>query len=263
MRPGLVGFHGTVRVSRETVSMYVVAAQSATSGWSIVSYVVGAIGVGFAGLREWYDRVERRRSRPVVIVHEAQRRTVKDRKWVASVYLTNESAATAFNIRFGITVGDSELPWKDQATDSDASRLNVLAAGARFPEGSGAVEIVMPDAIVFSMGGDPDAHRRYWARYSSPAGEQWYASTPVAPAEDVVVRRIRSQRWARWRNGRRTSRQTKAGLSRIAAVNNDLRAQLLEHLTTNQQTVDTAHREVDTQDAIQSGTAGAVESDES
>jgi hypothetical protein len=206
------------------------ASSTAVSGWAVVGYIVGVLGLGITVLREWRERLERRRIRPVVIVHEQQRRSLHNRRWLARVYLTNESSASAFNVRFGIQIGDSEVPWKHAPDAADASRLNVLAPATRYPEGTATIELIVPDEIVFSTRGDPDADRRYRARYTSPAGESWYTCNPTARSEDLIVKRVRLRWWSDWRNGRAMKRASEAGAGRITAVNEELRSQLLDQL---------------------------------
>jgi hypothetical protein len=54
--------------------------------------------------------------------------------WVASVYLTNESTTTAFNVRFGIDMAGRHASWKYDREDEKASRLNVLPPNDRHPD---------------------------------------------------------------------------------------------------------------------------------
>lgn len=92
-----------------------------------------AIGVGLAtigvfcmaALTDW---IEQRRVRPVVICNEQEKRHSgwegERGFWVASVYLTNESSSSAFNVRFGINMAGRHMPWKHSPDEDEAaSRL--------------------------------------------------------------------------------------------------------------------------------------------
>lgn len=209
------------------VSTYMMNTAS-LSTWSKVGYAVGVIGLVITLLRELRERRERRRVRPVVIAHEEQQRTIKDRNFVASVFLTNESAASAFNIRFGIVIGDVEVGWRHDPADAEPSRINVLPPGGRWPDGSSVVDVVIPDGVVFSTNGDPDQGRRYWATYQSPSGEWWHTTNPVGRGEDLMVKRLRSRRWSAMVQKRRFRQRSGKGAQRIAATQRELNQALLE-----------------------------------
>jgi hypothetical protein len=193
-----------------------------------IGYAVGVAGVLFAAFRELRERRDRTRLRSVVIVHEARPRHFRDRGgFQVSVFLTNESASSAFNVRFGIQIGDAEVAWRHDPADAEASRVNVLRAGERYPDGQAVINVVIPDAVVFSCDGDPDAGRWYWARYESPGGEWWYTSNPSARDEDLVVRRVRSRWWEGRRRSRDLDRQSAVGERRIADVSAETRERLM------------------------------------
>lgn len=171
------------------------------------SYAIGAAGVAIgaigAALTIRAHRLERRRARPVVICHEVRKRHFIDglaaSGQAASVYLTNESSASAFNIRFGIYVGDVPVGWRRDMEDKKPSRINVLPPGGRWPEQE-SVEVVIPDNVIMSgdLGRDPDEGRRYWAIYQSPVGDWWATSNPASRSEDFVVKRTMNRHfWAR------------------------------------------------------------------
>lgn len=72
---------------------------------SEITFWIGVGGFAIVIVREWSASRERRRARPVVICHEDQKRTFAHRPqedWVAQVHVTNESAASAVNVRFGV-----------------------------------------------------------------------------------------------------------------------------------------------------------------
>lgn len=163
---------------------------------AVVGYAVGVAGITLAITRYWIDQ---RRARPIVICHEHRRRHFKDvagaSYWAASAHLTNESAASAFNIRFGIMVRDVPVPWKREIDDPQPSRVNVLRPNEPYPANGGMVDIVIPDQVIWSdIGTDPEEGRSYWAYYQGPAGDWWYTSNPSERGEDLIIKRIRSRR---------------------------------------------------------------------
>lgn len=200
-----------------------------------IGYVVGVLGLAATGLRELRERRDRKRLRPVVIVHEARRRHFRDRGggFEASVFVTNESASSAFNIRFGIDIGGAEVGWRHDPADPDPSRVNVLRPGERYPGTNAVVNVVISDEVVFSTEGDPDTGRRYWARYQSPSGEWWYTTNPSARDEDLIVRRVRSRRWEHRRRSRDLARQTAIGERRITSITQEMRDRLLPPAAAN------------------------------
>jgi hypothetical protein len=207
------------------VSYHAIRAASSVSGWAIAGYIVGGLGFALAGFRELRERRDRQRLRPVVVVHEHQRRFIKDRRFIVTLYLTNESATPAFNIRFGVTIRAAEIGWRHDPNDIEESRLNVLQPGDRWPD-SGVIELELPDDLVFSADGDPDWGRRFWARYQSPSGEWWYTSNPTERHEDLLVKRIRSRKWSTWRRNRQLERHSKKGKAAIGQIEEELRANL-------------------------------------
>src|SRR6202035_696516 len=159
-----------------------------------VGYVIGEAGLGVALVRELIAGRERRRARPVVIAHEAHKSGPTGDRQAAAVYLTNESAASAFNVRFGIKMGESLVSWKHDPRDREASRLNVLRPGAREPV-DGALELIIPD--LFARDAAEDG-RSYWALYQGPGGE-WYSTfNPVSRSDELIIEAVRSRRWGRW-----------------------------------------------------------------
>ena len=166
---------------------------------SDVGYVVGVVGLG-VGL--WRYRIDQRRARPIVICHEEQKRTIDFASsrnfWMAEVSLTNESSASAFNIRFGINIDGNLVHWKHNPDDKDPSRLNVMRPGKRHSDDEGGVmKLVIPDQLVWGVEGDPEEGRAYWAYYQGPAGDWWFTSNPSARSDDLQIERIGSRRWGR------------------------------------------------------------------
>lgn len=181
-----------------------------------IGYAIGAAGVVVAYVSH---RIERRRARPVVVCHEDQKR---DLHGVVLVHLTNESATSAFNIRFGIVVGDVHIGWKHAQNDPEPSRLNVLRPNDREPPHSASHKLVIPDEVAIWAGTDrdPDEGRSYWAYYQSPGGDWWYTSNPADRSADLTIKRIRSRRFGSISRHRRTlDRRLRQGADvRSAAV---------------------------------------------
>jgi hypothetical protein len=153
-----------------------------------IGAAIGAAGLALAIIREWIAAGERRRARPVVVVHEVQgRHAVDEHNEAVSVYLTNESAASAFNVRFGVRFRAHLVAWKHDLNDPAASRINVLRPGQQYPP-DGSINVVGNLARV--MAGDVDEDRSYWAYYQSPAGDWWFTDNPVVRSENLRVKRL-------------------------------------------------------------------------
>lgn len=166
-----------------------------------LAIAVGLATIGvfcIAGLTYY---IEKRRVRPVVICHEAQKRHIADRTlksfWVASVYLTNEGTTSAFNVRFGIDMDGNHMPWKHNPNDEQASRLNVIRPLQRAPAGEALHPVYIDDRVLWAIDtapdGDVDDGRTYWAYYQGPAGDWWYSSNPHHRSADLVIKRVRSR----------------------------------------------------------------------
>jgi len=198
---------------------------------SDITFWIGVGGFAVVIVREWVASRERRRARPVVICHEDQKRTFAHRPhedWEARVHLTNESAASAFNVRFGVEMGGVHVPWKhDPANDLDASRVNVLRPGARDPEGTATYAVVIPDAVTWLIAAgrdrDIDEGRSYWAYYQSPAGDWWYTSNPSERSADLNITRIQRRLGFPSRQKRQLDRSLREGREVRSAAIGELR----------------------------------------
>jgi hypothetical protein len=169
--------------------------------------IVGTVGILIAAGREWVAARDRRRVRPVVVVHEARGRHFRQDQGLAVLaYLTNESAATAFNVRFGVELDGVLIPFKHSDEDENASRLNVVPPGDREPAGDATFEIRLPQGLGWSQpGADPDPGRSYWAQYQGPGGEWWTTRNPWRRDGDFEVKRLALRRWRTTRRAQRDS----------------------------------------------------------
>jgi hypothetical protein len=159
-------------------------------------------GVALSALTYW---ITQRRVRPIVTCQEHQKRHIRHEAtrgyWVASVYLTNESTTTAFNVRFGIDMAGRHISWKYDREDQTASRLNVLRPSGRHPDQDGVIDVFIDDRMLWHishpLGGDGDADdgRIYWAYYQGPAGDWWYTYNPFDRTTDFTIKRVRSRRF--------------------------------------------------------------------
>jgi len=160
-----------------------------------IGYAVGVGGIVLTIVQSW---TERRRSRPVVIANEAEKRGIDTGP---TVYITNDSSVVAFNIRYGVNYRGVYIPWKHHERDQEASRVNVLGAKERIPPG-GAYEIPIPDLALWSMvkkrwwrplarQRPVDEGRFYWTYYHGPGGDWWYTKNPASRSEDLEIKRLR------------------------------------------------------------------------
>jgi hypothetical protein len=188
------------------------------SGISVAAVIaIGVAAATIAGftvsaLTYW---ITQRRLRPIVICHEQRKRHTRwegpkpdaDAFWAASVYLTNESATSAFNVRFGIDMNGNHIPWKHDPQDDGPSRVNVLRPNERHPEKAAVLEVRIDDRMLWDIAkkvnGDADEGRAYWAYYQGPAGDWWYTFNPTGRNDDLVIRRVRSRRFGPISRGNR------------------------------------------------------------
>lgn len=177
-----------------------------------ITIAVGATAVAAFLLSVFNYWITQRRVRPIVICHEHRKRHSKrdaldNGYWAASVYLTNESEAAAFNVQFGIDMAGRHFGWKRGRTDEKASRLKVLRPNGRYPD-TDYVDVVIDDRVTWdlsSVAGDTDIDegRIYWAYYQGPAGDWWYTANPTDRTSDFVIKRVRSDRFGPISRGNR------------------------------------------------------------
>jgi hypothetical protein len=169
---------------------------------TVLGIAAGLATVGVFVMAALAYYIEQRRVRPIVICHEAKTRhsvhELDQGWWAASVYLTNESSASAFNIRFGINMKGRHMAWRhDPDEDEKASRINVLRPNRRDPDGGALYDVRIDDRVLWDLSQadrDVDEGRSYWAYYQGPAGDWWYTSNPFERSAELEVRRVRSRR---------------------------------------------------------------------
>jgi len=188
---------------------------SAVSVGAVIAIVAGAVAVAglvVSALTYW---ITQRRVRPIVICHEQQERHLEWEHpgpdspafWAASVFLTNESASSAFNVRFGVDMSGNHIPWKHDPEDKDPSRVNVLRPNERHPDDDAVLDVRIDDRMLWDLGGSSDGGadegRKYWAYYQGPAGDWWFTSNPYTRSGDLQIRRVRSRRFGPISRGNR------------------------------------------------------------
>jgi hypothetical protein len=188
---------------------------STVSVGAVIAIVGGAVAVaGFvvSALTYW---ITQRRVRPIVICHEQRKRHIQWEHpgpgsaafWAASAFLTNESASSAFNVRFGVDMNGNHIPWKHGSQDKEPSRVNVLRPSERHPDKDAVLDVRIDDRMLWDIGGasegDADEGRKYWAYYQGPAGDWWYTANPHTRSDDLQIRRVRSRRFGPISRGNR------------------------------------------------------------
>jgi hypothetical protein len=169
-----------------------VDAQTVEAVASVVVAATALGGVGFAisQLRE-SRRAEKRRSQPVVVLHEAgPRRLLEGGGTAWDVCLENHGAGTAFNVRFGVDLDGRRYPHKPR--DSERAYRHIVNAGERLPAEGNTFELPASIApfVLQRAGPGVDARRIFWARYENSFGEHWETRNPGDPTADWVVQAL-------------------------------------------------------------------------
>jgi hypothetical protein len=156
-------------------------------------------------------RTERRRTQPVVIVHERRGRLLDSsgfgsdrRAWLATVWLENEGPGPAFNVRFGVEYDGIKVAHKMHEEDPDrGNRQRVLGAGKRLPPGTKVIPLRIASEAIWGVAarrvgkgrkGDMDQGRVYWCRYENAIGQTWETRNPGDRSADLQIRRVRFTR---------------------------------------------------------------------
>ena len=234
----LLGLEGARAVCHDRPVDMVVASVD----WAEVAGIIvgsgGVLALLAAGVNAWLGvRSERRRTQPVVICHEHQRRTFASSAtggcWQVFVWLTNEGGGPAFNVRFGVEMRGVRFPFRGSRTDGDPHRYRVVRPGDRMPEpaAGGArsyVPIILDGletwGLVDGSKRSIDDGRRYWCRYENGHGKTWETNNPADATGDLRVRRVRVTWWHERRDQRALARVRRGGVALERGAVDDLRA---------------------------------------
>ncbi len=198
---------------------------------------IQTVGVAIAALAiaaRFYEstRTERRRTQPVVILHErrgrqldAQRVSGDPRGWIVGVWLTNDGLGPAFNVRFGVEYHRVRIANKLENDDPDSgNRHRVLREGERLPDDSAMLPMRIPSLAVLGTvnKGDPDPGRVYWCRYENVTGQTWETRNPGDRSSDLEILRVRAPRLRQWWEVWRYRRLLDAGNKQERAAADEL-----------------------------------------
>lgn len=196
--------------------------------------VIAGAAIGTLAVATWQLRrfvwSERRRTQPVVVVHEVRPRDLANDRRGGSVFtlrLTNEGTGTAFNVRFGVDLDGTRYVFGGAAGGIGA-RLVAIRQGGREPVDGSSYGLRVPwdPWLICRRGRDVDSRRVFWARYENAFGETWETRNPWNPHKRTQIRRVgRIRAWGL--EGREhLSRVTDAGIASLvdAEIAQELRA---------------------------------------
>lgn len=152
---------------------------------------------------------ERRRAQPIAITHETRPRSydVGRQRWRALVRVANESEATAFNVRFGVSYFGVRFAYRLHEKDRlSGNRHRVMREGDAF---SAAIEATSQD--LWGGRATPEDDVYYWARYENASGATWETTNPPDRTANLMIRRVRFVRSREWLETRRRKKLTKEG----------------------------------------------------
>jgi hypothetical protein len=200
---------------------------------AVVLLGLGALGwLVQIGLAVWQ---ERKRSQPIVLVHEDRERHFETASgssaWVVDPHIENVGSGSAFNVRFGVEFNGVRFPYRLTVEDPETgNNQTVLKPGDRIPS-EGALPILITSeqmwgAAMKSLGseGGLDRSRIYWARFENPSGRLWETRNPGDRSADLDIRPLSKLR-LRWHV--RTETRQRAEVLRLTA---DAEAELLADL---------------------------------
>jgi hypothetical protein len=176
-------------------------------GWNAL-VAIGTLGLGLFAFWQLvaFNRSEGRRTQPVAIAHDAGGELMQMR-----VYLTNEGAGTAYNVRFGVL-----LDGREYAVGGGRGHRYTIAPGKREPSNADLTVSVPGSAFVISTKGrGVYARRYYWARYENAYGKVWETRNPADPHGSLTTFRVfawrrayveRRQDFGRWWDARMIER---------------------------------------------------------
>lgn len=205
------------------------------SAATVAVVLVGLGGLGWLlqiGLALWQ---ERKRSQPIVLVHEDRERhfdTVSGASaWVVDAHIENVGSGPAFNVRFGVEFNGVRFPYRLTTEDPETgNRQSVVKPGDRIPS-NGALPILITSGQMWgaamkslSSEGELDRGRMYWARFENSSGRLWETRNPGDRSADLDIRPLSK---LRLRRKVRTETAQRAEVLRLTA---DAEAELLADL---------------------------------
>jgi hypothetical protein len=154
------------------------------------------IALGAAAVAYWQAGVtvasESWGLQPVVVVYESYAMPndpVGSAPLVSQVYLVNEGPGTAFNVSFGIEVGDFCCAYRPRGSTlegkGDFPRV-VRGGGGRAPEDEGWYSVEVPSSLREQI-----KARFYWCEYSDALGRIWRTRNWWDPGTGLAIDSLR------------------------------------------------------------------------
>ena len=179
-----------------------------SAGEAITLAAVVVTGLGIL-LREAHAAaIERKRTQPIVIVHErGSGPTFSERVgwWGVGAAVTNAGVGPAFNMRFGIELHGVRFPHRRREDDPEGGTWHRVIR-PRPSEKSESATIRLPslEAPGTSRLGHRYAHpdRLFWCRYQNAYGTTWETRTPAGGSAPLDIRRVRFVRLREWSEAR-------------------------------------------------------------
>lgn len=148
-------------------------------------------------------KTEARRALPIAIVHQEGGRVEYD---TFEVYLTNEGAGAAFNVRFGVILDGFEY-----VAGEGRGHRSLVPAGGRVPEKPGTTIPVKVSLAAYALqkgGPDVDSRALFFARYEDARGKTRETRNPADPTADFMIGR--PPRFLKLHERRQARRRAKA-----------------------------------------------------
>jgi hypothetical protein len=136
-------------------------------------------------------RSEQNRTQPIVVAYERDEPTQEGPDVVFAVSLANEGAGPAFNVRFGIRLGDSEHSYIPRAAGAGGAGdvPRALGPGRTLPDGADRYRLIVPG--IGRGGAQTVLERRvYWCRYENAFGDSWETRNAWRPEEELRIRSL-------------------------------------------------------------------------
>jgi hypothetical protein len=110
---------------------------------------------------------------------------------LSSVSLANEGAGPAFNVRFGIAVGNVEVAYVARPAGAQGAGdvPRALGPGRTLPEGAGGYSLALAEQVVEKRESALDT-RVYWCRYENSFGDTWETRNAWRAEEELEIRAV-------------------------------------------------------------------------